>query len=247
MFPIETPKSTLIAEKRKIMTTVDETPTPNFQRASLESNLNGVVQHPSISLPLAFRLYCKKIRATYWVFYIGRNKSEQLNAVSVTYTRWTHAVVTLHDGPTVDSPVLGSSVHNGKSIDIALRNGRVQMTGRSSHGSLFTFTLPVGTDGREECFEWRRSRGGEVKSLGGRGGGWELIRTNKPDTHREEVVAIFSADLFLPKLSGRFEFLGSGATDEMGGNWAVTAVITALSLGQKQRDTATMTMGLVTR
>lgn len=38
------------------------------------------------------------------------------------------------------------------------------------------FALPVGVDGEVETFEWRRSRGSEIKQLGASWRGWKLVR-----------------------------------------------------------------------
>lgn len=227
------------------MTTLEKPQASDFKRGSSDTDWKSNHQHPCISLPVAFRIYCEKARVSYSVFYIGREKSDRLSAISVRYSGWFHANVALHEGPSVDSHILGSSVLNGKTIDVSLPSGDVQMIGKSAHGSSFAFTLPIGTRGTAERFEWRRSRGQEVKRLGGRGSGWELVR-NDPHSNAEEVVAVYSVDLCSPKLSGHFGFMGTGATKELGREWAIMAVVTALSLGQKQRDTAISTMGLVT-
>ena len=170
-------------------------------------------QHPCISLPLAFKIYCDKSRITYATFYIGREKGNRLKAISAHY-HWIKGTETcLHEGPSTDSPVIGSS----RNSLCALSSG---------------VTLSI--NGNVERFDWRRSHGQDVKSLGGRGSGWKLIRTHYPG--QEEVVAVYSVDLCSPKLSGRFAFLGSGATKELGREWAIATIVTALTLGQEKRE-----------
>ncbi|KAJ5203899.1 uncharacterized protein N7498_004778 [Penicillium cinerascens] len=227
------------------MTTLEKPKFTDSEGALSDIDRGSNHQHPCISLPIAFKIYCDKSRVSHSVFYISRQKSDRLNAISVGYTGWFHAKVALHEGPSVDSSILGSSVLKGKIIDVSLPSGDVQMIGKSALGSAFTFSLPIGVRGTTETFEWRRSRGQEVKNLGGRGSGWELVRLNGPYSEAEEVVAVYTVDLMSPKLSGRFEFTGTGATKELGREWAIITVVTALSLGQKKRDSNMAAMGVI--
>lgn len=47
---------------------------------------------------------------------------------------------------------------------------------RESWKSRWHFAIPVGSDGDVEVFEWRRSRGSEVKQIKGTWRGWKLVR-----------------------------------------------------------------------
>ena len=189
-------------------------------------------QHPCISLPIAFRIYCDKSRVTYAAFYIGRHKGDRLKAINTQYNIMGRTSTTLHEGPTLESPVLGRSVLHTISMDVFLPSLNFHMVPGSIFSSKCVCSMPVGKNmDKMERFEWRTSRGEEVKRLGSHHG-WKLVRM---DNH-EEIVAVYSLDLYLPKLSGRFEFLGSGATDELGRDWAIMAVVSALGLGQRERD-----------
>ncbi|KAH6893369.1 hypothetical protein B0T10DRAFT_482108 [Thelonectria olida] len=56
---------------------------------------------------------------------------------------------------------------------------QVEMVCEHPHTEVrYRFTMMVwhGTSGRSESFEWRRSSGNEVKSLGGSSSGWKLVR-----------------------------------------------------------------------
>lgn len=93
------------------------------------------------------------------------------------------------------------------------------------------WAMQTAAGGLPEKFEWRSSKGEDVKSLGGMSYGWKLMRL-KPG--EEEVVAAFT----LPKLSrsiwtaAKFQFLGSGATGELGTQWAKMTVLTFLRINQ---------------
>jgi hypothetical protein len=47
---------------------------------------------------------------------------------------------------------------------------------------------------------------------------------------------VYAVDAASMKLSGHFAFLNSGATSELGADFAVTAVLSALSLGYLRRQ-----------
>ena len=101
-----------------------------------------------------------------------------------------------------------------------------------------------------ERFEWRKSRGNEVKQLDKINSGWKLVRIHSEadgvgGTRRardagassdgKELVAVFA------EVSGwstskvvKFKFLGSGATGEMGARWSLMAVMTALRVWDMQ-------------
>lgn len=101
-----------------------------------------------------------------------------------------------------------------------------------------------------ERFEWRHSRGSEVKALDKLNSGWKLVRIHSEadgvggnrrardqgaSSDGKELVAVFA------EVSGwstskvvKFKFLGSGATGEMGTRWSVMAVMTALRIWDMQ-------------
>ncbi|KAK0642172.1 hypothetical protein B0T16DRAFT_421129 [Cercophora newfieldiana] len=125
-----------------------------------------------------------------------------------------------------------------------------------------------GDPGRVERFEWRRSRGTEVKGVeGGSGSGWKLVRMGSDNERSvgsraskegsggeggtvdgytsdgKEVVAVWAdaGGLTLSRV-GAFEFRGSGATGELGLLWSVMAVVTCMSIWHLilQRNLAVM-------
>ena len=187
-------------------------------------------QHPCIDIPISFRIYCDKSRFTYSIFYIGH---ERFKAISTKYSFKRLADIYLHETSSVDSPAIGhATLRVSGDIDVALPSG-IQAVREHFWKDMHTFAMPVG--GRMERFQWRRSRGKEVKRLGGWGSKWKLVRLDG-----DEIVAVYAVDLWTPNLSGRFEFLGAGATKELGRDWTIATVVTALALGEKERqDVAT--------
>lgn len=221
-------------------------------------------QHPSFPLPLDFQIYCSKARASRSLLYIGREnhsvfyigqESEPLYAVSVGYSGFSNTKVTLHVGPSVDSAALGTSILRRKAIDISVSSASTQMTRKLTRASMYTFKLPIGANELPESFEWRRRNEKGMEDCGGQVSMWELFRIQNPHSNFGEVVAVYSIDLSSPKLSGQFKFICGGATNEFNRDWVIMTVMTALSLGQKQRDnslkdkqghTSGAIMGLVT-
>lgn len=88
--------------------------------------------------------------------------------------------LTLHAGPSTAHPVLavarwGKGLH--RIVPVDLPGGDRQMVRyQGSRRERFWFALGVGEDSRVEKFEWRRSHGAAVKSLGQSSHGWKLVR-----------------------------------------------------------------------
>lgn len=116
----------------------------------------------------------------------------------------------------------------------------------------YRFNIDVGLGGEKrmypEEFEWRRSLGDEVKGLNKNKNqlGWQLVRLHsdvgvqadrtgegsvRATADGKEMVAVWApyAGWSLTK-AFTFQFLGSGASGELGERWATMAVITALRL-----------------
>jgi hypothetical protein len=192
--------------------------------------------HPSINLPLSFKIYCSKSRIIYSEFYIAHEKNQKLHAISTRYKFWSKLTIGLHQGPSVDSPALGSAFLKNGSIKLNLASGRDAPAPTSTGSSDLAFDLPVEGIPAPEHFEWRRSDGPEVASLSGRGkGGWVLLRVSH-GAELGEPVAAYSVDLTSVKHSGDFAFFNSGRTGKLGADFAVLAVVTALVLGQRKRS-----------
>ncbi|SMR56586.1 unnamed protein product [Zymoseptoria tritici ST99CH_3D1] len=106
-----------------------------------------------------------------------------------------------------------------------------------------------------EQFEWRQSHGSEVRSLDKHGWGYKLVRLQSssavatpPDSvtksagkkavrhdgltsDGKEVVAVWAdSSEWSKNKTGKFQFRGSGATGELGEDWATFAVMSGLRI-----------------
>ncbi|KAF5532170.1 hypothetical protein FPHYL_13812 [Fusarium phyllophilum] len=183
--------------------------------------------------------------------------------------------IILHNGPSVDSPKLAVSGRESRfSKEYLIRlpslsgNAPQEVILYCDTGleTRFWFDIQVGhgPDQRVEGFEWRRSRGAEVKSVGqSRSGGYKLVRLSSANTKEKyssseedlhggstkgqgyssdgkEIVAVWANTSRLTSLSGvgEFHFRGSGATGELGQLWALMAVMSRMSIWQMDRRTS---------
>ncbi|KAG8666368.1 hypothetical protein FPOAC2_11478 [Fusarium poae] len=195
---------------------------------------------------------------------------------TISFTKGLYGDIVLHKGPTPESPAIATSsrikqYHDDYLITLPTGKGIHEETLRRPKGlkGRFWFGCLVG-DGPEqrvERFEWRRSRGAEVKSVGqSKWGGYKLVRLGSTNTKEEyssseedfpegssnsgegytsdgkEIVGVWGNASCWKTMSGvgEFQFRGSGATGELGNMWALMAVMSCMSIWQKvQRDNAT--------
>ncbi|KAF5566113.1 hypothetical protein FPANT_14142 [Fusarium pseudoanthophilum] len=168
--------------------------------------------------------------------------------------------IVLHSGPSVDSPKLAvSGMESYFDKEYLIRLPPISgiapqdqfLYWDSGLTTCFWFDTQVGhgPDQRIEGFEWRRSRGPEVESVGqSRRGGLKLVRLGSTEGHGygyssdgKEVVAVWANARSFSSFSavGELQFLGSGATGELGQLWALMAVMSCMSIWQKEaRDHA---------
>lgn len=99
------------------------------------------------------------------------------------------------------------------------------------------FTISIKEGELPERFEWRGSKGDDVKSLGETSTGHKLVRLGKDD----EVVAVWApAKLSLNMYkAAKFKFLNSGATGELSDDWAKMAITTFVRMYQNEMQAAT--------
>ncbi|KAF4442842.1 hypothetical protein F53441_11632 [Fusarium austroafricanum] len=123
----------------------------------------------------------------------------------------------------------------------------------------FGMQVGQGADQHIERFEWRSSHGSEVKSVGESRFGWKLVRlgrgaeepddsnpNDEPDradgftSDGHEVVAVWagSGSMSVHKV-GTFQLIGSGATDELGMQWKIMALLTCMCFWQTTMRDAT--------
>ncbi|KAM5342658.1 hypothetical protein ACJ41O_013624 [Fusarium nematophilum] len=197
---------------------------------------------------------------------------------SISFPRGWYGDVVLHSGPDPESSAqLSRATREGTcssdySIFLPLLPGSPESTRNleilrhpSGRKGKWWFAMQVGQgpSTHVERFEWRRSRGSEVKSVGQSGSGWKLVRLGGGKMQEEEyssdeevvpdhgdgfasdgkeVVAVWASSSSWKTLSGvgEFQLRGSGATGELGRLWALMAVMSCVSVWQKHmRDAAT--------
>ncbi|KAM0325853.1 hypothetical protein ACHAQA_007156 [Verticillium albo-atrum] len=117
----------------------------------------------------------------------------------------------------------------------------------------FTLVVPPppsrkGDAPQEESFEWRSTMGDEVKQLTGGGifsSGWKLVRKWGPETRPaadgpsgpgfasdgREIVAVMAHNNSMSMTkSSLFAFMGTGLTGQLGAQWEVVAIASALQM-----------------
>lgn len=96
---------------------------------------------------------------------------------------------------------------------------------REPRKSKWWFALPIGVNGELETFEWRRSRGSEVKSLGASWRGWKLVRTQRAGYERQSIDQLSSKDdESLPGYSSEDEKGAGGSASEEVADEEIVAV-----------------------
>lgn len=171
------------------------------------------------------------------------DKSERLYAFSI-HRRGSSQTLTLYAGTDPDaSPPLalgGADKASHSTSIITLPSHANQSTpincterleNKSSHrklSELFHFQLRVGEARVTESFEWRQDSVLHRSAVPGR----RLVRlSSKVGGGGEEVVGVWSDETPTPTKGnklGTFQFLGSGATGELGAHWTLMAVMTLL-------------------
>lgn len=118
----------------------------------------------------------------------------------------------------------------------------------------FSFNVGTGSQTRREDFEWRFSHGKEVRVLDRWATGWKLVHLGSNDgqvlaktessgsggrsarPHGESsdgkpIVAVFADNSKMSRTKlARFHFVGAGATDEFGEEWAMFVSMSALRI-----------------
>ncbi|KAI0137395.1 hypothetical protein BJ170DRAFT_605712 [Xylariales sp. AK1849] len=243
------------------------------QPASSNSKAEAPVK-PTGPFPSTLNMYYTKALRTP-TFHLGEQEDKPLYAAtfhSGFQKKGSHVV--LHSTPDPDSPALASAERIGRLGHRSLVTLPGPEPGSASvveemhaHVSItsvsYSFAVEVGQGAdvrhknpeiRREKFEWRSSRGGEVKHLGsgtvGRKlvrlyveadgvGGTRAVRDQGATSDGKEIVAVWADN---PKWSanrtGGFQFLGSGATGELGERFGVMAVITAVRIWELINETS---------
>uniref|UniRef100_A0A060T757 ARAD1C18348p n=1 Tax=Blastobotrys adeninivorans TaxID=409370 RepID=A0A060T757_BLAAD len=196
---------------------------------------------------------------------LGPNANEKLFTVSQTSLFSLSNKLKIHYGDSVKNPVLveansWKSVKNNSrtTITLHLQDGRTvdrevvvnAPTFKSKFSPKFTFQVDVSKGGPSESFQWRSSRGSEIRELaGGVSFGYKLVReTSQPQglaqiegkgkkrergmsSDGKEIVAAVAHNASLSLNKGlKFAFKGTGQTGTLGEEFELMAVMTAVSL-----------------
>ncbi|KAI9788275.1 MAG: hypothetical protein M1816_007041 [Peltula sp. TS41687] len=215
---------------------------------------------PYERLPLAFNLYYKKW--TVKTYQLGEHEDQPLYTItSVTDFAQKKPMVILHEGGDPKGPIISTvtkdsmmNAHTnitvpgrpGSADDTITEHLRSDMFTGSNHLSFsFSFNVCRDKDIHREAFEWRPTRGAEVRALDKWSWGWKLVRLGKTTgsggsrsvrsvgetSDGKEIVAVWAAKTtFTTSKLGKFHFLGAGMTGELGEEWAFMAVMSALRL-----------------
>ncbi|CRK26210.1 hypothetical protein BN1723_013794 [Verticillium longisporum] len=246
------------------------TPQPNRPSTSYPGNTNAGPPSIPRQFPPAFNVYLQGFSRT---MILAENQAQPIYALRAYSGFAGDASLILHSGPTERHPPLATLDFAPFSLGIVVTLPPSPIPGVPSALSLdpitgfahggYSFTIDVGTSvspgssGRWplEEFQWRRSRGDAVASLGGRGYGWKLVRLAggpppgadqqwrraglAAGAHRgsdgAEVVAVWSEMGYSMSKALRFAFLGMGLTGLLGERWAIMAVMTAMGLFERER------------
>ncbi|KAI0181410.1 hypothetical protein GGR52DRAFT_524318 [Hypoxylon sp. FL1284] len=205
--------------------------------------------HPTMQLPRTLNLYSTStLGSRHWA--LGEHQEAPLLAVSL-HSGWSgKADVVVHGGPLESSAPLATADHktfgrgSGTVELFLLPQPLVVPVDGSSGFPHRPLTFAVDTAGRSESFQWRHSSGAAVDSLGGRGSGWKLVRLGadaKPaagaalSSDGKEVVASWAWNSGSLTKKFKFQFLGSGATGELGDRFALVALASALKIWDRER------------
>ncbi|KAI0097178.1 hypothetical protein GGR51DRAFT_541674 [Nemania sp. FL0031] len=204
-------------------------------------------------------------------FHLGEKKEKPLFAVRMHSGFTKNPDLVLYDGPSDKGPILATATHKSvwKSTSIITvptregvahdsENQRIEMPVHTSFGHrTFTFTANVGVGKETRCeeFEWRSSRGSEVKELDGNKWGWKLVRLSSrtlggggerasrvlgSTSDGLEVVAAWAQNnSFSMTKVFKFQLMGSALNGMLGERGAVLALMTALRIWWIEMNSAT--------
>ncbi|PHH79568.1 hypothetical protein CDD80_4448 [Ophiocordyceps camponoti-rufipedis] len=196
----------------------------------------------NIKIPEKFNIYHESMSRLRLV--LGEDKSHPSHIVSMPGGYYGKLI--LYEGPTIDSDpvaVIRSGRKLGYYDDMELAPARASEQHRIEElrcegkgwSMIYSFVTSTSEGALPEKFEWRSSRGEEVKALGEHSYGWKLVRLGSD----EEVVAVGASAKMSRSLSkvGAFRFVGRGASGELGDSLAVMAVVSLVRIMQRQWQT----------
>ncbi|RYP72787.1 hypothetical protein DL771_003971 [Monosporascus sp. 5C6A] len=201
-------------------------------------------------------------------FQLGVTRNQPLFAVKFHSGLTSNPEVEVFDGPSDTYPLLATARRKGlrglntiAMLPASPRFGLPASTelvkvewGWGNNGTYrFSVEVDAGTASgkskwRREAFEWRRSRGNEVRELTrwwstgwklvrlesrpeGASGGGRAQRSDGVTSDGKEIVAVWAQNASLSMTKAfKMEFRGSAALGTLGERWEIMAVVTALRL-----------------
>ncbi|KAL1640187.1 hypothetical protein SLS58_007138 [Diplodia intermedia] len=240
-------------------------PPPPYEAATQHAEeADAHHQHRASALPPTINGYFSWTSAS--TVHLGPTRDARTHALKIHSTLFSsRRTLALHAaGPDTSSAVPLARVHskgcrNEFSVEVPGDDAvivwvRGVKTGRVSEAARFEVDVGGGEGGggRREVFEWRTSRGEDVKEVGAGGlsFGWKLVRLDGPEgaappvveesggggrrgvaSGGGEVVAVVAHNASLSATKGlRFAFLGSGLAGAFGELWEVVALASGLRL-----------------
>jgi hypothetical protein len=212
-------------------------------------------------MPVAFNLYYK-MSMRLQLMHLGEHKSDPQYAVTFHTGFSGKPNIILHASPDPNAAALATSDDKGISdskVTLPADGQFLELTvpfksHREGVHYTFTFEAEVGDlKPQIETFEWRSSRGEEVRVARKHGSGWKLVRIARDvgtdvvecsdrasgaTRDGKEVVAVYSSNMRTFTKVCAFQFMGSGATGELGPRFPLLAVMTALRIIKINLDAA---------
>jgi hypothetical protein len=219
----------------------------------------------TVALPPAFNVYASWRSPT--KLWIGSSADEKKYLITQTFGWSTKTPpITFHSGLSADDPPM-VQVGPGKwklsqecTLTVPSRpdrpdpdcNVKAGYRSQSWREWNYTFTMPVqvrGSTPQEHTFQWRTTTGEEVKLLdkGSRwSSGWKLIWTTGPESGEgvgfggdgREVVAVAARSSKSMRKVIRFNFMGTGLTGTLGGDWELVVAASAVQLWWEEQQAA---------
>ncbi|RYP24175.1 hypothetical protein DL765_000670 [Monosporascus sp. GIB2] len=209
--------------------------------------------------------YQKKVTRT---FHLGATVDKPLFAVKVHTGHTSNPEVELYDGPGDTAPLLAAArrdsarwLNTNVTLPASPRSGlpastepmKVEWSWGKGGTHRFSVEVDAGAASgkptwRREAFEWRSSRGSEVRELATqRSTGWKLVRLESGPqggsggetaqrsegvtSDGKEIVAVWAHNTpWNATKTFKMEFRGSAASGVLGERWEIMAVVTALRL-----------------
>ncbi|KAI0853587.1 hypothetical protein F5Y00DRAFT_104844 [Daldinia vernicosa] len=180
----------------------------------------------------------------------GPNESDPIIATAGHESRWSSGKRTIiqifpDPDPAADPDSAGPSTSAGESSSgpgsavTAKTISMIQKHSWTRQWQELSVEVGIGKDLRQESFEWRRTRGEEVKELDRWGNGWKLVRLSgtaaapgrASASDGKEIVAVWTPNgkLSMNKFC-KFQFLESGAAGVLGDTFALAALISGLKI-----------------